>query len=88
MPDVSRLYVRQHGKECPRAADRVCQGEPVGKMELSNHGEGLLQFMHLHGGQNLPLCQKVMTPIISLTHLATVFQLLGLFFRVFLFIRG
>lgn len=62
MHDVGRLQVRQHGKQCPRAADRVCQCEPVGKMELSNHGEVLARFMCLHGGQNLPLCQEVITP--------------------------
>jgi hypothetical protein len=32
------------------------QGEPVGKMELSNHGKGLMQFICRHGGQNLTLC--------------------------------
>src|ERR1035437_5957879 len=46
MPDVGRLQVRQHGKQSPRTADRVCQCEPVGKMELSNHGERLMHSMY------------------------------------------
>jgi hypothetical protein len=32
-------------------------------MELANHGEGLVQIVYRHGGQNTPLCQETVSPI-------------------------
>jgi hypothetical protein len=77
MLEVGRLQVRQHRKQCPRAADRVCQREPVGKMELSNHGKGLMQSRCRHGEQNILLDVYSGRCLLSFTDFATDFPLIS-----------
>jgi len=43
-----------------------CEREPVGEMELANHGEGFIRFgRHCrHGGEDIPLCEEVISAIV------------------------
>ena len=50
----------------PRCRRPLCQCEPVGKMELSNHGERLMQFMCLHVNLVLLFSARLMVKTLRL----------------------